>query len=146
MGNGRADDLGRAIELIRRNKVLVGIGAHRVSTLKACVKAGFETDFWMKTFHTKDYWSYRHPEWNDNAFCLDAEETVEFMKNRPEPWIAFKTMAAGAVHPKEGFRYALENGADFVCAGMYDFQLVEDVNIALDVLNGDIKRARAWRA
>jgi uncharacterized membrane protein YphA (DoxX/SURF4 family) len=145
MGNGRADDLGRAIELIRRNKVLVGIGAHKLSTLKACVKAGFETDFWMKTFHTGNYWSYRHPEWHDNAFCMDADETVEFMKSRPEPWIAFKTMAAGAVHPKDGFRYAFESGADFVCAGMYDFQLVEDVNIALDVLNGNLKRARAWR-
>jgi hypothetical protein len=49
------------------------------------------------------------------------------------------------VHPKEGFRYAFESGADFVCAGMYDFQLVEDVNIALDVLNSGLKRERAWR-
>lgn len=145
MENGRADDLGKAIDLIRRNRVLVGIGAHRLSTLKACVKAGFETDFWMKTFHSKEYWSYRHPEWHDNAFCLDAKETIEFMKTRPEPWIAFKTMAAGAVHPKDGFRYAFESGADFVCAGMYDFQLVEDVNIALGVLNSGLKRERAWR-
>jgi uncharacterized membrane protein YphA (DoxX/SURF4 family) len=145
MEHGRVDDLAGALELIRKNKVLVGIGAHRLSTLKACVKEGLETDFWMKTFHPKDYWSYRHPEWHDNAFCLDAKETVDFMKTRPEPWIAFKTMAAGAVHPKEGFRYAFESGADFVCAGMYDFQLVEDVNIALDTLNGGLKRERAWR-
>jgi len=146
MENGRVEDLAGALELIRKNKVLVGIGAHKLSTLKACVKAGLETDFWMKTFHSKDYWSYRHPEWHDNAFCLDAKETVEFMKNRPEPWVAFKTMAAGAVHPKDGFRYAFESGADFVCAGMYDFQLVDDVNITLDVLNGGLKRDRAWRA
>jgi hypothetical protein len=29
---------------------------------------------------------------------------------------------------------------------MYDFQLVDDVNIALNVLNGGLKRDRAWRA
>ena len=56
-------------------------------------------------------------------------------------------MAAGAIHPKEAFRYAFENGADFVCAGMYDFQLVEDVNIALDALGSGLpQRQRAWMA
>ena len=27
-----------------------------------------------------------------------------------------------------------------------DFQIVEDVNLAMDVLGGDIKRTRPWRA
>lgn len=57
------------------------------------------------------------------------------------------TMAAGAVHPKEAFRYAFERGADFVCAGMYDFQMVGDVNIALDVLGSGLpRRQRPWMA
>ena len=68
------------------------------------------------------------------------------MESLPQPWIAFKTMAAGAIHPRDGFKYAFENGADFVCAGMYDFQMVEDVNIALETLNGELNRKRAWRA
>jgi hypothetical protein len=55
-------------------------------------------------------------------------------------------MAAGAILPKEAFEYAFRNGADFVCAGMYDFQIVEDVNIALEVLNKDLKRERGWMA
>jgi hypothetical protein len=55
-------------------------------------------------------------------------------------------MAAGAILPEDGFRYAFENGADFVCAGMYDFQMVEDVNIACDILNSDLKRERPWYA
>jgi hypothetical protein len=29
---------------------------------------------------------------------------------------------------------------------MYDFQLVEDVNIACDVLKSDLKRDRPWYA
>ena len=47
---------------------------------------------------------------------------------------------------RDGFRYAFENGADFVCAGMYDFQMVEDVNIAPGILNGNIPRDRPWGA
>jgi len=104
-------------------------------------------DFWMKTLHHHGYWSARHSEWHDNMYCNNPEETIAFMRERPEPWIAFKVMAAGAIHPKDAFRYAFENGADFVCAGMYDFQMVEDVNIATGVLGSGVPgRARPWRA
>ena len=50
------------------------------------------------------------------------------MNSLDEPWIAFKILAAGAIHPDNAFRYAFENGADFICVGMYDFQIVEDSN------------------
>jgi len=52
-----------------------------------------------------------------------------------KPWIAFKVLAAGAFLPKDGFRFAFENGADFICVGMFDFQVVEDVNVASEVLS-----------
>jgi hypothetical protein len=111
------------------------------------VAAGMVPDFWMKTHHHHGYWSARHPEWHDNTYCTDPEETAAWMRGRPEPWIAFKVMAAGAIHPKEAFRYAWEGGADFVCAGMYDFQMVEDVNIALDALGSGLpRRERPWMA
>jgi hypothetical protein len=82
-------------------------------------------------------------------YCFNPERTIEFMESLPQPWIAFKTMAAGAIHPREAFRYAFEKGADFVCAGMYDFQMVEDANLALDALASyevNNNRKRAWRA
>jgi uncharacterized membrane protein YphA (DoxX/SURF4 family) len=144
---GQPDRLAKVIELVRKNGVLVGIGAHQLETLQGCVAAGMEPDFWMKTMHHHGYWSARHPEWHDNMYCNNPAETAAWMRERPEPWIAFKTMAAGAIHPKEAFRYALENGADFVCAGIYDFQLVEDVNIALEALGTGLpQRQRPWRA
>ena len=33
-----------------------------------------------------------------------------------------------------------------VVAGLYDFQIVDDVNITLDVLKGDLQRRRPWSA
>ncbi len=35
--------------------------------------------------------------------------------------IDFKVMAAGPIHTGNGFHFAFENGAGFICAGMYDF-------------------------
>lgn len=33
--------------------------------------------------------------------------------------IAFKVLAAGAIRPELGFRYAFENGADLICIGRF---------------------------
>lgn len=143
--NGKPEVIHNVMEFVRKNKLLVGIGAHKIETVKACVDQGLQTDFWMKTMHHHNYWSAKNPEWHDNMFCFSPEETIRYIKELKEPVIGFKVMAAGAIHPRDGFRYAFENGADFVCAGMYDFQMVEDVNIALDILGSGLKRERPWR-
>ena len=122
---------------------------------------GIEPDFYMKTFHAENYWSatprqYRvdtammehrqpdHNQWHDNMFDQFPEKTIEFMQNYKRPWIAFKVLAAGAIHPEEGFKYAFENGADFLCVGMLDFQIVQDVNICNKVLAKLNRGPRPW--
>jgi hypothetical protein len=99
----------------------------------------------MKTLHTKDYWSARAPEQHENIFDEAPEETSRFMAGVPRPWIAFKVLAAGAIRPEDGFQYAFRGGADFICAGMFDFQVAEDVTIAKEVLAALSGRDRPWR-
>lgn len=79
-------------------------------------------------------------------YCFKSGETIEFMKSLPQPWIAFKILAAGALKPQEAFSYAFQNGADFICVGMYDFQMVDDTNIAIDALANTQQRERPWMA
>ena len=39
-----------------------------------------------------------------------------------------------------------ENGADFICAGMFDFQVREDAIIANKILAANLNRQRPWCA
>ena len=140
----------------RKLGVPVGIGCHRLETVKWCVAHDLIPDFWMKTVHRTDYPTAHLGEdikkstdglgVCDNRF-VDAgrAEVFAYMATRPEPWIAFKTLGAGIEHPRDAFPVVYKGGADFACVGMYDYQLVEDVNIANGVFaNGLPQRARPW--
>jgi len=131
---GRIDLVQKAWEDIKANGSIAGVGAHSLDVIIACEKAGLRPDFYMKTLHRDDYWSAKLQPQNDNIWSVTPEKTIEYMKKVNKPWIAFKVLAAGAIHPRQGFKYAFENGADFICVGMFDFQVRENVIITKDIL------------
>ncbi len=156
---GLMEELGEVLELMKKTGLPSGMGAHSVETPKACVKAGLQPDFFMKTYHADNYFSVTPrgqlkefdiiksgPNNHDNIWDIKPEATREFMATVHKPWIAFKVMAAGAISPEKGFRFAYQGGADFICAGMFDFQLKEDVGLAKKILAGNLDRTRPWLA
>jgi len=161
--NGRLDLLEEALELIRLQGMPAGIGAHSIEVLIASEKAGIKPDFYYKTMHHDKYWSAHplefreefsvdgqrstdHNRIHDNMFDLFPDKTIEVLRSIQVPVVGFKVLAAGAIKPGDGFRYAFENGADFICVGMFDWQVVENVNTAISVLNSKLGRERKWFA
>ncbi len=158
---GRLDVIAKALELIRAEGVPAGVGSHSLQTPIACEKHGIGPDYYVKTFHPDRYWSASPPEkreewcwykppsnefggYHDNIWCLDWQKTAEFMASVKRPWVAFKVMAAGAIHPRIAFSFAYRHGADFIVAGMFDFQLAEDVALAREALRKTEGRTRPW--
>ena len=118
---GKLDDIGSYLEYMRKTGMIAGVGAHDIATIEACEKAGIKTDFYMKTFNSLEY------------CCPHYARTVEFMSSVTVPWIAFKVLAAGRMQPNEGFREALKAKADFLCVGMFDFQVERNATLAREL-------------
>jgi len=159
--DGEIDVVLKCVEYIKQKGYPAGLGAHTIQALIACVEAGAEPDFYYKTMHHDRYWSAhpkenRHPflwssnisedhdKFHDNMWCLFPEETVEFVQKARKPVVGFKVLAGGAIHPKEGFKWAFDNGADFIEVGMFDFQIIEDVNLTINSVEKAQNRSRPW--
>lgn len=159
--DGKVDRVARVVELIQAAGVPAGIGSHSLETPIAAEKAGIPNDYYVKTYHPDTYWSASPPEardewcwyrpysqdhdgYHDNIFCVNPARTVEVFQNVKKPWFAFKVMAAGALNPQMAFHAAFQAGADFIIAGMFDFQVAEDVEIAVKALRRTRERTRPW--
>ena len=154
---GKYELMAEVIDYIKSKGVPAGLAGHELATIQGAEEHNVGAEFYMKTLHSRDYWSWK-PEQEKDKMIIDnykidnywertPEETIGYMESLSKPWIAFKTLAAGAVHPKQGFRYAFENGADFICVGMFDYQIVEDANILTGILDSSkFNRKREWMA
>ncbi len=149
---GQFELVGKCVEFIKSRGVPGGIGAHKLEVIVEAEKRKLDADFYVKTLHHTGYWSARRPEQKedvvdcrtDNYWDLEPQKTIAFMQEVAKPWIAFKVLAAGAIRPESGFKYAFENGADFICVGMFDFQVEENVALVKRLLPSFANRERAW--
>ena len=163
MHGGKVDVLAQMVDLIKAQGVPAGVGGHSLNMPMACEKNKVNADFYVKTLHMDRYWSatpaHRRKEYDfmsgdasdhdgnfDNMWCNNPEETIAYMEKVEKPWVAFKVMAAGAIPPRSAFPHAYRNGADFVIAGMFDFQVEIDVKIAIEGVQKASHRKRPWRA
>lgn len=159
--DGNYDVIVKMMDHIRSQGFVAGLASHTIDSLELCEQRGIIPDYYMKTMHHDKYWSAHpienrhayevdgkkyldHNRFHDNLFCLFPDRTVDFVKRSKVPVMGFKVLAAGAIPPEDGFKWAFENGADFICVGMFDFQVVKDVNVTLDVLNNLQNRERKW--
>jgi hypothetical protein len=154
---GRLDVIAKTVEAVKSEGLCAGVGGHTLAVPMACEEKGIPVDYYVKTYHRAIYASASRAEnrkewfeqgYYDNVWCTDADKTQAFMKGVKKPWFAFKVLAAGAIHPQDGFLQAFEAGADFVVVGMFDFQIKEDALIVSKVLRSKsvAERERAWFA
>jgi hypothetical protein len=145
LSGGKVDVIAKAVDAVKELGIPCGVGGHALRVVTECEKAKVNNDFYIKTFHHHNYPSAKLN--HDSMWCAEPKETAETMKTVTKPWIAFKVMAAGAIPPRDAFNYVFRNGADFSLAGMFDFEIAEDAQIACDVLAGikPADRTRPWR-
>ena len=151
---GRVDLLGQCVEFIKSQGVPAGLGAHKIEVVIEAERRKFNPDFYVKTCHHSNYWSSRRPDQSadvvdnpaDNYWDKEPRRTVQVMAGVNKPWIGFKTLAAGGIRPESGFKYAFENGADFICVGMFDFQVQQNAALAKQILKETENRDRDWMA
>ena len=164
--NKRVDHMLKCLEHMKKHDhVICGLAGHDLNVIMEAEKHGLDPDFYMKTLNSGNYWTagprlITDPDWKpdplnvvepeygavikDNIWSVTPQQTVEYMKGVEKPWIAYKILGAGAIHPREGFRYAFDSGADFACVGMFDFQVVEDANWITKALSDLPDRKRPW--
>jgi hypothetical protein len=149
----KIDAIKDAVAIAHDAGVPSGVGAHDLNVIRYCEENNVPADFYIKTFHHHNYPSGPKPEEIDGPhaelpgyWCREPKDTIEAMAAVEKPWFAFKVMAAGAIPPQEAFHYAYENGADHILAGMFDFEIAQDVEIAKDALALTAQRERPWRS
>jgi len=148
----KQDVIVHALECIKQNDMPAGVGGHDLNVVRYCEENNVGADFYVKTFHHHDYPTAPKPEQLKGPlsevpgyWCKSPVETAEVMRAVTKPWIAFKVMAAGAIPPASAFNYVFKHGADFVLAGMFDFEIAEDVKLARAAVAAASQRDRPWR-
>ena len=149
------DKVAESLRFIKSRQRIAGVAAHDLRVIVECEKLKLEVDFYQKTFHTHEYYTAPLPGdtqapvgAHDNSWCNDPQAVIDVMAKVKQPWIAFKILAAGGIHPRAAFPHAFNSGADFILVGMFDWQIEENAKFARRVVSitasANSKRTRPW--
>jgi len=130
---GEVDRIGEIVEGMKKTGLFAGIGGHTLETVRQCEAAGLDPDYYMLTVNKVNYLS------------SDPGKIESFMPKVQKPWIGFKVTGAGRDRPRESFLHAFQRGADFICVGMFDWQVRDDAAFVKEMIDSGISRTRAWR-
>ena len=165
MNNGKIEVLGQMVDLIKAQGVPAGVGGHSLNMPMACEKNKLNVDFYVKTFHMERYWSATPKDRRKEYDWMQDEIPPTTTTNYDNMWCN-NPGGDGGVHGHgrqavgrlqgDGRRgdpaadgllaMHIRNGADFVIAGMFDFQVETDVKIAIESVKKAADRKRPWRA
>ena len=125
---GETNGIQKLVAELKAASLPVGVGAEDVSTVKFCAESGVVPDYWVLAFHSLDYPAARMETTCNNIWCTDPKAAAAYMKTRPEPWVAIRGLAGGALDPVVAYQFANDNGAAAVAIDLLDYRIVETVN------------------
>jgi hypothetical protein len=153
--------LAKVIEKAAGGELPIGVGTWALPVVVACEEGKLPLDFYVKSFHSDDYPTTRPtpppvrneyiqhtPGYFDNIWCADPVRVIEQFGSITKPWLATQVLAAGAIDPRRGLAYAVEEaGVDFAAVAMFDFQVAEYAETVKRLITRAArKRTRPWRA
>ena len=113
----RTEDLRELIYLMKDRGMVAGLCSHRPAIIEQAEELDLGAEFYMLTLNKVGY------------VCEDPEAAKQTMSRIDKPFINFKVLGAGRDRPESGFTHAFEAGATFIAVGMFDFQVVENVEL-----------------
>lgn len=113
--------LQKLIDKIRESNLLVGISAHRISTVELCEKK-YDIDTYLFPMNST---GFVYPNYDGGESVKDR---ISIVKNTAKPFILMKTLAAGRIAPSEGVQFALENSKkiDIISLGIGSIEEAEE--------------------
>ena len=125
---GDASGMRLMLAELRATGLPAGVGAEDVATVKFCAEQGIVPDFWVLAYHSLDYPAATLETRCNNIWCVDPAAAAAYMRTLPEPWVAIRVLAGGAIDPVKAYAFAVDAGATAVVIDLLDYRIVETVN------------------
>ena len=125
---GDAAQLKSLVDALKSTGLPTGVGAEDVETVKFCATNGVAPAYWVLAFHSLDYPAATLKTRCNSIWCVDPTAAAAYMKTRPEPWVAIRCLAGGAIDPVKAYKFAKDSGAAAAAIDLLDYRIVETVN------------------